>query len=45
MHILNNCAKNCQKILKIITDKTHKNQYPDPDLNFGFTEPQYSDKC
>ena len=22
-----------------------QNQYPDPVLNFGFTEPQYSDKC
>ena len=24
---------------------SHKNQYPGPVLNFGFTEPQYSDKC
>ena len=24
---------------------SHKNQYPDPVLNFGFTEPQYSDNC
>ena len=24
---------------------SHKNQYPGPDLNFGFTEPQYGDKC
>ena len=24
---------------------SHKNQSPDPVCNFGFTEPQYSDKC
>ena len=24
---------------------SHKNQYPNPVLNFGFMEPQYSDKC
>ena len=24
---------------------SHKNQYPSPVLNFGFKEPQYSDKC
>ena len=23
----------------------HKNQYPSPICNFGFTEPQYSEKC
>ena len=24
---------------------SHNSQYPDPVLNFGFTGPQYSDKC
>ena len=24
---------------------SHKDQYPGPVLNFGFTEPQYSDNC
>ena len=24
---------------------SHKNTYPDPVFNFGFTEPQYSEKC
>ena len=24
---------------------SHKNWYPNPVLNFGFTEPKYSDKC
>ena len=27
------------------SQESHKNQYPGPVLNFGFTEPQYSDRC
>ena len=28
-----------------VSQDSHKNQYPGPDCNFGFTVPQYSDKC
>ena len=28
-----------------ISKDSHKNQYPNPICNFGFTAPQYSDKC
>ena len=28
-----------------ISQDSHNNKYPGPVCNFGFTEPQYSDKC
>ena len=28
-----------------ISQNSHKNQYPGPVCKFGFTEPQYSDRC
>ena len=35
--------RNCAIIFgNHITQDSHKNQYPGPVLNFGFTEPQYS---